>query len=196
MARYIGWAVVGIAFFVLSYLVKLETQEPKTLWMSGNELQALHHTKDLVGVRGTVDRVSMKHTGTTVIKLICDDGAPATIIVMPYVSAATPRTGDRIQVSGKLMGSGVITLTNKDQLTFTVPDFAQNKRRASWSGYFINRKYQESGAVTGTVIDEQNHYVGFATVQKQVSLPTEHQPLKLNGYISSDGLTLVVEDAQ
>ena len=195
MTQHLGWIVVGVAFLGLAHVVQLEGETPKVTWQSGNALQAMSHTETTVGVRGTVDRVIEKYTGTHTVQLVCDDGAPATVVIMPTVGAAIPRTGDRIQVSGKLLDGGVITVTSKDQLSFAVPDFAQTQRRAQWMGYLVNRHHHRSGAVTGTVVDPDHHFLGFASVQKQVRLPTGNPLMSLTGYVSTDGLTLVVEDA-
>lgn len=193
MTRYAGWLVVVAAFIGLSFLVG--NDEPATVtWKSGNDIQSFCHTEDLIGVRGTVDRVTTKHTGARAVKIICDDGAPATAIIMPTIDVLTPHTGDRIEVSGKLLDSGVINVTRREQLTVSVPDFVQGKRRMRWSGYLTNRQYTASGACTGSVVDGNNHYIGYAMAQRQVQLPTVHTPMVMSGYMSPDGSTFVIED--
>lgn len=195
MTRHLGWIFVVMAFVSLSYIVGQQpAKEHEVAWKTGNELQAIHHSEETVGVRGTVDRVSAKYTGTHTIRMIADDGAPITVVIMPTVDAAIPHTGDRIMVAGKLLSTGVINVTDSKQISFTVPGFEHTAQRAEWYGRLVNRTYTSSGACRGTLVDQNNHYIGQALVQHQLDVPlNQHTLLTMRGYIANDG-TLVVED--
>lgn len=196
MPRHLGWVVVAAAFIGLSFFVGHKPTTEPARWIDGNDL-ANHvspeaHTAQAVGVRGTVDRVTTKHTGTRTVHLIADDGAPVTIILMPTVEVALPGSGDRIAVQGKPLDAGVLMVEESGQLTFLPPE-STSSERGHWIGQLTNRTRLPSGAHSATLMDGER-FLMPCLVQRGVSLVgrPQGQTVIVTGYIGRDG-TLVAE---
>jgi hypothetical protein len=189
-----------LAFFGLTFAVGHQPVAQPTHWVQGNDLLDEHSTHgegNLQAVRGTVDRVGTKVTGSRTIHLIADDGAPILISVPPTVSVRMPKSGDRIGVVGSVITPGTLTLNGRDQLQF-LPPATNSSRRREYFAQLENIERLPSGAHRATVVGVHGEFVTTALIQAGIAIPHKKwadSGYMMKGYVGSDG-TYVVESLE
>jgi len=194
--KYAGWAVVGLVFFGLTFVVGHTPAAEPTHWAQGNDLLAPRAQHDgPTAVRGTVDRVGTTATGSRTLHLIADDGAPVMVMIPPTVNARMPKSGDRVSVTGTQLGAGALTLLEGGGLQF-LPPAPSSSRREMRYGRLGSIERLPSGAHRASLLGVRGEFVLPVLVQKGIALPHQDDPsYEMRGYIGHDG-TYVVESLE
>lgn len=189
-----GWGLAVLSFCALAFAAGHQPAHTPTQWVTGNQLQAppepQHGEGSVKGVRGVVNAVTTKSTGTRVLRLAADDGAPLIVLVMPTVDARLPNVGQRIEVVGRMLDAGVLTIEGADQLK-VLPPLTADESRALYTCTLTDRERTARGAHFATM-NYRGKFLGRAIIPSSVKLQQpEREEVAVYGYHNAEGLFVV-----